>query len=239
MMRRFRHPKLGEFHKFVVAKNNIWTTLISDAELARLVKFLSDSNQNHEAKKMVRIVDNMLALEKIEPPVWGVTEKERAFSRGPNALPMTVVRNGRSFPHPKLKKISPEKYQQQLDIDEKRSLVTTELARHQYVPIVFLGPRPRWNVMWRVRAEAAGRLRGNRRSSELNDGAALQMILDLARAGYLNRLRRCVYCEKWLYAKFRHQMFCSRKCQQKHYAHSEEWRAKRREYMRGYRQGGM
>ena len=65
-------------------------------------------------------------------------------------------------------------------------------------------------------------------------GMAVEVILDIAKVGYLGRLRRCLQCRKWLYARFRHQNFCSVKCQQKQYTGSEEWKAHRRAYMREY-----
>lgn len=60
----------------------------------------------------------------------------------------------------------------------------------------------------------------------------LDMIFDLARAGQLNRLRHCSHCQEWLYARSRHQIFCSTKCQQKHFTATEAFKAHRREYMR-------
>ena len=63
---------------------------------------------------------------------------------------------------------------------------------------------------------------------------ALEMILKLTQIGYLTRLRRCALCQEWLYAKFRHQTFCSMRCQQKRYTRTEEFKAKRRAYMRRY-----
>ena len=63
---------------------------------------------------------------------------------------------------------------------------------------------------------------------------ALEVILRLTQIGYLDRLRHCAYCNTWLYAKFRHQTFCSVTCQQKKYTQTDQWRAHRREYMREY-----
>jgi hypothetical protein len=54
--------------------------------------------------------------------------------------------------------------------------------------------------------------------------------------GELTRLRRCSQCQKWLFARFRHQTFCSTKCQQKNYTQSDAWKAHRRAYMRRYYQ---
>jgi hypothetical protein len=236
MQRRYRHPELREYHQLDIRKGGIGTVVVSDAELAGLVGYLNDGEKSNEGKRVLRIVEEMLAIEKIEPPLWGETKEEMDFSTGSNARAMMLIRRGRSVPHPLLRKISPEKYQRQLDIDERNLRLNRELARNRFLPNVWLGARRRWVVMWQVRSRPPKTLRVNRGSIELSAGGAIQMILDLGRAGYLNRLRRCSFCHKWIYAKFRHQNYCSTQCQQTHYAQSPEWKAKRRDYMRQYRQ---
>jgi hypothetical protein len=57
-------------------------------------------------------------------------------------------------------------------------------------------------------------------------------IVRLGERGLLGRVRECTRCEKWFYAKFNHQRFCSKKCQLQHYQTSEEWKARRRERYR-------
>ena len=65
-----------------------------------------------------------------------------------------------------------------------------------------------------------------------SDPEALQVILKLTQIGDLTRLRHCAQCQKWLYARFRHQVFCSTACQQKNYTKCEQFKAHRRRYMR-------
>jgi hypothetical protein len=57
-------------------------------------------------------------------------------------------------------------------------------------------------------------------------------IVRLGERGLLGRVRTCPRCEKWFYAKFNHQRFCSKKCQLQHYQTSEEWKRRRRERYR-------
>jgi len=66
-------------------------------------------------------------------------------------------------------------------------------------------------------------------------GVALLNMIRLFEQGLIHRVRRCLKCKKWFYARFRHQQFCSTRCQQSHYRSSEEWKAYRREWMRQYR----
>jgi hypothetical protein len=68
------------------------------------------------------------------------------------------------------------------------------------------------------------------------EASALDTFFALARSGHLSQLRRCSYCQKWLYARYKRQIFCSTKCRQKHYTHTEEFKAHRRQYMREYNQ---
>lgn len=66
-------------------------------------------------------------------------------------------------------------------------------------------------------------------------GEVVWRIAALGRSGFLDRLRRCVRCRKWFYARFRHKQACSTVCQRAEYKASPEWREHRREYMRHYR----
>jgi hypothetical protein len=64
---------------------------------------------------------------------------------------------------------------------------------------------------------------------------AVLNIVALGAQGVLWRVRRCRKCQKWFYARFRHQNFCSARCQQTYFRSSPEWREHRREYMRRHR----
>lgn len=63
--------------------------------------------------------------------------------------------------------------------------------------------------------------------------AVLRMVR-LGQQGVLDRVQQCLKCETWFFARFRHQRFCSVKCQQSHYKSSEAWKAHRREWARVY-----
>jgi hypothetical protein len=67
-------------------------------------------------------------------------------------------------------------------------------------------------------------------------------ILELFRRGRLARVKKCLHCRSWFYARFKHQQFCSdtaKKCQWNRY-HTPEWRRKHseqnRQHQREYRQ---
>lgn len=239
MLRKYRHPELGYFHKLDLTKGSIATAFVSDAELAGLIQYLNEAGGQGESRRIIRILEEMLALGKIEEPVWGESKEELAFASGPKARPTIVLRRGRSVPHPLLRKLAPDKYRRQLEIEERKFLLNRELARHPFLPYAFPLQAGWWLVRWRIQSRTPTKLRVHGGVVQLDDGRALQLILDLAKAGYLNRLRRCSHCRSWLYAKFRHQNFCSTKCQQKHYTQSEEWKDHRRKYMRRYYQTNL
>jgi hypothetical protein len=121
-----------------------------------------------------------------------------------------------------------KKSEKAVDVARKKDLLDDELSKYQFVPD--LSPRPAggWTIEWQIL------IRGKAKSQSI-DNSALQMILRFATGGQLNRLRKCSLCSHWMYAKFRHQMFCSTKCQQRHYAQSEKWKLYRSKYMREYR----
>lgn len=64
---------------------------------------------------------------------------------------------------------------------------------------------------------------------------AVGCLIKLAEAGLVGRMRQCWNCQKWIYAKFERQRFCSGPCREKAFRGSAEGKRKRREYMQGYR----
>jgi len=63
------------------------------------------------------------------------------------------------------------------------------------------------------------------------EGVAQWRVLELARFGYQNRLRRCI-CGRWFYAWHDASKFCSDACRHKKYERTPEFKARRREYQR-------
>lgn len=121
-----------------------------------------------------------------------------------------------------------KKNEKAVDVARKRDLLDDELSKYRFVPDLYPRPGGGWTIEWQILVRGKARLQNM-------DNAALQMILRFATGGELNRLRKCSLCSHWMYAKFRHQVFCSTKCQQRHYGQSEKWKLHRSEYMRKYR----
>jgi hypothetical protein len=109
-----------------------------------------------------------------------------------------------------------------------RAEARKELSRHRAWPDLGTVTNP------------TGHWKGSRLEFHWNCGndpaseAVLQIVL-LGREGTLWRVRRCLKCGLWFYAKFHHQKFCRTACQQEHYKKSPEWREVRRKYMQRYR----
>ena len=99
----------------------------------------------------------------------------------------------------------------------------------------------KWEMRWTYSEASAisyydaGQLYLHERETGMNASKAIRCLIHLAEEGSMDRMRRCKRCRKWLYAKFRHQQFCSAKCQESHYKNSDAWRAHRRESMRNNR----
>jgi len=64
---------------------------------------------------------------------------------------------------------------------------------------------------------------------------AVCRIIEMSHDGYFDRLKLC-RCDKWFFAKFSHQRFCSVKCQQSEYRSDPEFRERRRRYFKELRQ---
>ena len=229
MRKRLHSPEFGEYHPLDVGKGGVGTVMVSDAEIRGLIQYLNYAQGKGADRTVLELLEQMLELDKMNRAFCSETEEEREVE-------WTVTKAGRTVPNPVLKKISPEKYRQELAVTDKTYQINRELSKYRFLPQArsIGAPRP-WTVVWKVLPNMPTKARFRKRLFEFNDGTALRMILDFARAGYLTRLRKCLRCHNWLYAKFKHQEFCSTKCQQKHYAISPEWKAKRRDYMRRYR----
>lgn len=226
MRRRYRDSKLGELHKLDLTKSYVGTSIVPDAALNGLVAFLNRGKAHTESNRIVQILEQMQVLEKMKEPVWGETEEEQRVE------PFLV----QGEVNPRLKTIAPEKYKTQAEFEARKRWVNQQLALNRFLPHVWPSSLGKWIVVWQIQSRAPKRYRLRPGVLDMDDGSSIQLILDLARAGYLNRLRRCHCCRQWLYARFKHQNYCSTKCQQKHYAQSPDWKAKRRDYMREYRQ---
>ena len=68
-----------------------------------------------------------------------------------------------------------------------------------------------------------------------SEADAVMRLIELSQGSYLERVRSCKQCGSWFYAKFAHGRFCKVSCQQENFRTSEEFRSKRREYMREQR----
>ena len=229
MRKRSHSPVFGEYHPLEVRKKGAEIVMVSDAEIRGLIQYLNYAQGKGADRTVLELLEQMLELDKMNRAFCSETEEEREVE-------WTVTKAGRTVPNPVLKKISPEKYRQELAVTDKTYQINRELSKYRFLPQArsIGAPRP-WTVVWKVLPNMPTKARFRKRLFEFNDGTALRMILDFARAGYLTRLRKCLRCHNWLYAKFKHQEFCSTKCQQTHYAKSPEWKAKRRDYMRRYR----
>jgi hypothetical protein len=185
-------------------------TLLND-----LIKFLNQTKTS-QGKKIVMILEKLLELEEMTRPIK------------PEEPMIAAVEWERT---------NPKKYQVHWEIEKRRASLERELSKYRFTPHAAvamggggIGPS-RWAVWWQGDLGARWEKHLRMRASE-----ALELILKLTQVGELTRLRRCTQCQKWLFARFRHQTFCSTKCQQKNYTQSDTWKAHRRAYMRRYYQ---
>jgi hypothetical protein len=57
-------------------------------------------------------------------------------------------------------------------------------------------------------------------------------IVDVARAGRISAFKQCEQCQKWLFAKFSHQRFCSEDCKDQFHKTNEADKKRRRDWAR-------
>jgi len=66
----------------------------------------------------------------------------------------------------------------------------------------------------------------------LSEYALINYVLAQWCNGSIQRLRTCENCKRWYYAATDHQVFCVPRCRQQSFAQSEEFKEKRKLYMR-------
>jgi hypothetical protein len=129
--------------------------------------------------------------------------------------------------------------------EDEFTLVAEEISSpwlfRKVVPLIKPSPDPRRVGRWELRWMYSGGIRmsfyeaGQIFLFGMDVSKAIRCLVQLGEQGLLNRMRECPKCGKWLYATFRHQKFCSTKCQQASYRSSEQWKAHRAVWMRDYR----
>ena len=181
--------------------------------LGDLIKFLNQT-KTPRGKRIVLILEKMLELERMtqsippEEPMIAAVEWERTDA---------------------------EKYQLHWEIEKRRAQLERELSRYRFTPRaeVLMGGGGKAPSIWGAWWKGDEGLRWENHLRMI-PSEALELILKLTQAGDLTRIRRCSECKKWLFARTRHQTFCSTKCQQKNYTQSDTWKAHRAAYMRRY-----
>jgi hypothetical protein len=173
-----------------------------------LPEFLNETKTAF-GKRIVSILEQMLEIESMTKPLEGIV-----------------------WPALSLKKTDPKRFQLLWEISKKTAFLERELAKYRFRPRAEVlvggdGGLSQWVTLW-----TAVSRKGWEKHLRMPGAQALELILKLTEIGQLTRLRHCGDCGRWLYARFRHQTFCSVKCQQKHYTKTPEWKAHRRAYMR-------
>jgi hypothetical protein len=111
--------------------------------------------------------------------------------------------------------------------------INSILAQYRLTPTLFPSERTRWGLDgWEIIWDSPykGRVHG----VNTREALALQRLLELAREGWLPKVRRCrnVNCNFWFYARFEHQRYHSTPCQ----TSDPEWKKQRSDYMKKLRQ---
>ena len=57
-------------------------------------------------------------------------------------------------------------------------------------------------------------------------------LLQVIREDAILNIRRCQHCEKWFFARVSHHTFCKPSCEKKNFSQTDDFKLKRRNYMR-------
>jgi hypothetical protein len=217
--------RMGRFQRFKLRGiSTQWAA--PKAYLDAVVGFLNDPKAPGRGK-IIRVLSEMLAIEKMPTPIFDGAK----LGVPPDELLIRTTRTGKEVPHPKIR--GSHEWKEHSAREKRIGALNRELAEYKFqaqmLPM-WIGPPNFWHTVWGLESR-----REERRGGQgLSEAQVIQTIFNLASAGYLNRLRQCGHCQKWLYASKISQKFCSFKCQQKQYTQSEAWKEHRRRYMRQY-----
>jgi hypothetical protein len=64
---------------------------------------------------------------------------------------------------------------------------------------------------------------------------AVHQLMKLEDQELLERVRQCMCCGRWLFARFIHHKFCGQSCQLKSYKSSDDWKEHRRKWLKHHR----
>ena len=95
---------------------------------------------------------------------------------------------------------------------------------------------PRMNIGAGYVFERRTHLPKSRGTAHFKECIAIDWLLRDAELGKMYRYKVCPECKKWFYTLTDHQRFCGDPCRKRYASHSDEYKTKRCEYMRRYRQ---
>ncbi len=158
--------------------------------------------------------------------VWEQPDLDAVLPRDANAIKRvkTLLEALQSAAHPGIRGMLHLDFPDQAEFIEGAN---SGLRRYVQFPVIFVDPFSR-----RITSKME-----HRGGDEWENGA-VEAILSLLKDGQLSRLKQCRCCGNWLYSLRTDQWFCSTACRQKNHSQSGEFKEKRKDYMRTYRESG-
>jgi len=189
-----------------------------EAECAELIEWLNKKRKGESRLRVIQILSDIREFHALNEP------NEAAL--------MSVDVRGEM----KMARMLLIKDKKNFERNLKRSLklcrsINRLLSVYKVFPVLVKPTEFGWNLCW----EPVYEPRKRATAPTYEEVAAVLDLVHLAKDGLLTRVNNCPCCSKWFFARFRHQKFCSTRCQQKHYWQSPEWKHHRRTYLRSYK----
>jgi hypothetical protein len=143
----------------------------------------------------------------------------------------------RLFPQSRLRSTAAQRANARKFMALRRGL-KRQLKRYSFAPEQERTLHGKWIVSWKHSSKAGATpivvsVQGD--EVTVNEGDAVLAFFRLGEEGCSDLVRECRLCSKWLIGRFKHQQFCSTKCQQQSYKSSDAWKEHRRRWMWDYR----
>jgi hypothetical protein len=207
-----------------------------EEEATNLAEWLNKKGESESKRRIGELVRDVHELRGMSAP----SESRVDFQRGSRRISARVLYDKEILAEAPMQKRSKELRQRNRNYLNLYARINRRLASYSMIPVFANLTEFGWTVEWRPisdpRIDYLDRATRRKNARQpLDESLAVLDIAELSRLGLITRVRNCSHCGKWLFARFRHQLFCGKSCQLAHYWKSESGKAQRRNYMRRYR----
>jgi hypothetical protein len=203
--------------------SHVLHSFFGEEEGKALAEWLNQNPSGGAQRQVTRLIDDLWELRRLAPHQKSFLNFETAMQ---SARPHKEMHRTPVFSLADKDLIPSGEFRRKL------RAIDTQLARHKMRPRIVSGHANVSNALMRKRRTAYRWewYYGRNPATE-----AVHQLMKLEEQNLLERVRQCMCCHRWLFARFIHQKFCGQSCQLKSYKSSEDWKEHRRKWLKHHR----